>query len=99
MVADTGHGAALRHDVAEAVEQTEHFRLVHRLRIVALHTRDLRGKTPVHVGWALLIDIAIRILQGIFTNPHTGGELIATEIFKRRLVSVIIRICCLFHRY
>lgn len=53
----------------------------------------------MHVVWSEFIKVAERILQCIFTYPYTGCQLIPIEIFQRGIISFIVTIMFIFHRY
>ena len=97
VVADTTHGASLRHDVAERFHQIEQLLRRKRVRILLLDTSNFIGDTPVHIVGSLLIDIPIRIFQSIFVYPHAGSQLISLEILQRRLIGLVISINSWFH--
>ena len=79
VVADTGHGTALRDDVAEVVEQFEHLLLCERIGIVVFYPRHLTGDTPVHVCRRLFEDIAVTVFQRILVGPHSCGKFVSAK--------------------
>lgn len=91
-VADSGHRAPLRHNILEILQIPEHFVVAHRIGIFAFDSGNLRCDAVMHIVGSKFIDIAERVLQGIFAHPHTGGQLVAAEILQRCVVSFIVRI-------
>ena len=57
-VADTGHRAALRNDVAEVVEQLEYLGSRHRVSVAIFDTGDLVSDAPMHLLGRALVDVA-----------------------------------------
>ena len=91
-VADAGHRTAGRNDVTKMVEQTENLFFRQRIGILALNACYLAGNAPVHVFGRFLEDVAEAVLHRILVDPHTGGQLVATKIFKRGGKGLLIRI-------
>ena len=81
VVADTGHGTALRDDVAEVVEQFEHLLPVHRIGVLLFDPFDLGGDALVHIARSFFVNMAVRIFQGIFAYPNRSGQVVSVEIF------------------
>ena len=79
-VAYTGHGAALRNDVFELVEQGENQLLAHRVHIALLDAGKLGCHTMVHVFRRSLHDVAVSVLKSILVDPDAGGQFIATKV-------------------
>ncbi len=80
VVADACHGAALRHDVAEMTHQVEQFLLAQGVGILLLDAGNLASNAVMHIVGRTLIDVSIRVFQGILAGPHTRCEFIAFEI-------------------
>ncbi len=83
IVADTGHGTALRNDVTEVVEQGEDLVGRHGIGILLLDTLDFAGNALVHLPGRLLVDVAERILERVLADPHRSGQIVAVEIDLR----------------
>ena len=79
-VADARHGAALRDDVAEMIEQFEHFVAGHRVGIIAFDAFDLGSDALVHLARRRFVDVPERILERILAHPDRSGEFVAAEI-------------------
>ena len=105
VVADARHGASLRHDVAEVVEEFEELVFGQRVGILALHAGDLACQAAVHVGGRLLIDVPVSIFQCVLVDPDFGGQFVASEVVERCGVGLVkgvrFRLCAhevnLFH--
>ena len=90
VVADTGHGTALRDDVAEVVEQFEHLLPVHRIGVLLFDPFDLGGDALVHIARSFFVNMAVRIFQGIFAYPNRSGQVVSVEIFFRRFDRFVV---------
>ena len=80
IVADASHRAALRHNVAEMIQQAEQFLGRQRIRILGLNARHLVGNAPVHILRGLLVDVPERVFDRIFVDPNPCGKLVALEV-------------------
>ncbi len=80
VVADTGHGAALRNKVTEVVEQAEELFFAQGRSVFLFNTGNFAGQTAVHIGRSLLVDVAVGIFEGILGYPYLGGQFVAIEI-------------------
>ncbi len=90
IVADAGHRTALRDHVAEVVEQREELLLGERLGVVALDARQLAGDAAVHLAGRALVDVAERILEGVFGDPDRGGQVVTLEVAFRLGDGVVV---------
>ncbi len=91
-VADSGHRASRRDNIAEIAQQTENSFGIHRIGIFVLDSFQLAGKTAVHVVGSEFVDVSLAVFEGIFAHPHAGGKFVAVEILQRRFVGLIERI-------
>ncbi len=82
VVADAAHGAALRHDVAEVLEQVVDLLLAERVGILLLDAGIFGGQAAVHHVGVELVD-AVVLAESILVHPHVGGQLVAMEILDR----------------
>ena len=90
IVADTGHRAALRDDVAEVVEQREDLVARQRVGIVLLDAFDLGGDTVVHIFGRAFVNMAERIFEGVFRNPYRRRQFVAAEVLLRSCHGIVI---------
>ncbi len=90
VVAYSGHRASLGDDVAEILEQGEHFVGRHRVGVFRFDAGYFPGDAAMHVVGRELINVAERILQGILACPHSSGEFIAFEICQRGFVGLVV---------
>ena len=97
IVANAGHGAALRDQVLEVVQQLYHLTLGKSVGILCFDPRYLAGNPVVHVNRRLLIEIAVRILQRVLRGPHLSCQLISTKVLQSGFVRLIVRVCFLSH--
>ena len=79
VVSNTAHGAALRNNILEILQQLVNLFLCKGVLVLLLNTGVLGGQTAVHHVRVQLVD-AIVVAQGIFVHPHVGGEFVAMEI-------------------
>ena len=99
IVADSCHGTALRHDVAEMAHQLKQTVFTQGIGILVLDTGYLTRDAAMHVIGRQLIEMAKRVFQGIFRCPYPGGKFIAVKVLQRGLVSLLIGVGFLFHCY
>ena len=59
VVADTGHRATLRNDVAEVVQKRENLLLAHRIRVLLLDSFNLCRDAVVHILGCTLEDMTV----------------------------------------
>ena len=97
VVSDAGHRAALRHNVAEVVEQAEDLVSAHRVGVALFDAGYLAGDAAVHVGGCLLVDVAERVFHGILVDPYLGGQFVAVEVCKGGLIGLVVGVRFLFH--
>ena len=90
VVADTCHGATLRDDIAEVVEQVEDLLLRQWVGVVTLDARELACDTVVHIAGRSLVDVAERVLQSVLAHPHLCGEFVTCEILLRSRYCVLV---------
>ena len=90
IVADAGHGAALRHDVAEVAEQGEDLVVAHGVGVLGLDAGELGGDAVVHVVGRELVEGAEGVLEGVLAGPDASRELVAVEVFHRGLVGLVV---------
>ena len=83
VVADAAHGAALRDDVLEVLEQLVDLLLAHGVLVLLLDAGILCGQAAVHHVGVELVD-AVVLAQGVLVHPHIGCQLVAVEILHRR---------------
>ena len=92
VVADAGHGAACRHDVAEVVEQGMHLVGTHGVGVLLLDACHLVGDTPVHVFGRLFVDVAETVFHRVLVHPYACGQFVAFKILQRGLICLIMRV-------
>ena len=111
-IAKGRHDAALRHYVAELVEQGKYFFFTHfnarfsvirqalliLRRIFFLDTREFGSHAPVHIGWRLFEQTTLVVLEGILFNPRGCGQLITLEVFQGIGQNFVIVVGLLFYR-
>ena len=83
VVADAGHRAALRNDIAEVVEQRKGLLARERVGILLLDALDLGGDPLVHFARGFFINVAHGILEGILADPYRSGQIVPVEILFR----------------
>ena len=81
IVADARHGAALRHDVAEALQHLKNLLFGHWVGVFPLDASYLAGDAVVHVVRRQLVDVAVAVLECIFVGPYVTCQRVAMEIF------------------
>ena len=91
IVADTTHRTALRHNVAEVLQQLVDLLLAEGVGILLLDAGILRRQATVHHVRVQLIDLVV-VAQGILVHPHIGGQLVAVEILHRRFHNLLRRV-------
>ena len=79
-VANTCHGAALRHHITEIAQQLIQLLLRHRIRVVEFDARQLTSNAAVHIVGRQLVYIAQRVLEGILVDPYVRSQFIALKI-------------------
>ena len=97
IVADAGHGAALRDQVLEVVQQIYHLTLGKSVGILCFDPRYLTGDPVVHVDGRLLVEIAVCILQCVLRSPHLSSQLISSKVLQSGFVRLVVRVCFLSH--
>ena len=97
VVADAGHGASLRHDVAEVAEQLEQFVFAQRVGVAFLNPGNFPCQAAVHVVRCQFVGVAERIFQGILVCPYSCRKVVAFEVFQGGVVDLLLRIGFLFH--
>ena len=92
-VADAAHRAALRDDELEVLQQLVYLLLAKAVGIVVLDARELAGDAAVHHIGVQLVDVALRILEGILAHPHRSRQLVTAEIVLRRSQRLVKTVC------
>ncbi len=80
IIADSAHRAALRHDIAEMVQQLPQLCYRKRVGILVFNPGNFARQSLVHIVRSLFIDIPVGIFERILVHPHTCGQLIALKI-------------------
>jgi len=76
----TRHGASLRNDVFEMIQQMKYLLLAHGIRIFLLYPGKFRGQPLVHVFGRAFVKVPKRVFHGIFVDPDRGGQFIIFEV-------------------
>ena len=90
LVADAGHGAALRDDVLEMVEKVEDQLLAHRVGVAALDAGELASHTAVHVLRGVLHQLPVSVLQRVLVDPDAGCQRVTAEIVGHVLENLVL---------
>ncbi len=48
----------------------------------------------VHIVGRTLVDVAVRVLEGILACPYSGCKLITIEIFEGSMISLVAGVLC-----
>ena len=90
VVSDARHGTSLRDDVAELLQQVVYLLRLHRIGVGVLDAGKLVGDAPVHLFGRFLEDVAERVFQRVFADPHHGGQVVALEVLLGALYRLVV---------
>ena len=79
------------------VEQLKNLIGTDRVVILRLDARNFVRQPVMHVGRRFFEDVAERVFHGVLVYPHAGSELIAPEVSKRSLKSLLVTIRFMLH--
>ena len=80
VITDSRHRRTCRNNIAEVVQQIEDLLCTHRVLVLLLNAGYLVGNAPMHLLGRLLIDVAKRVLHGIFVHPHSSCQFVTAKI-------------------
>ena len=80
VVADPGHRASLRNQIAEILQQVVYLAFRHRIRIAFLDTLDFAGDAAMHLLGRVLVDFPHGVFQRVLADPDRGRQVVALEV-------------------
>ena len=80
VVADSGHRASLRNQIAEILQQVVYLAFGHRIRIAFLDALDFPGDAAMHLLGRVLVDFSHGVFQRVLADPDRGRQVVALEI-------------------